>query len=165
MQILCISGWAAKSQWPLERNWPLCSPSVSCDSALPLKFWLISLSCPLNSLWHKLQWCSKCHQIGNWKDTWHVWEGFRWRNKSVGMLLSCSSQKISYSCPNGHKLTNRIMKYGLYLDENAEITKSKQIVSTNTDDGQVRNKLAIQSQTLSWETTLDWVLLKANRKK
>ena len=41
------------------------------------------------------------------------------------------------------------MKYGLYLDQNADITKSKQIVSTNTDDGQVRNKLAIQSQTLS----------------
>lgn len=41
------------------------------------------------------------------------------------------------------------MKYGLYLDKNAEISKSKQIVSTNKDDGQVRNKLEIQSQTLS----------------
>lgn len=104
MQILCLSGWAGKAPWPLERSWPLYNLSVSCDSAMPLKIWLISLSCPWGSPWHKWQQCSKCHQTGNWKNAWRLWEGFRWRDKSPGILLSCPSQKFPYSCLDGYKL-------------------------------------------------------------
>lgn len=46
-------------------------PSVSYDSVKPLKSWLISISCPLDSLQHKL-WCCMCHQIGNWKKKKHL---------------------------------------------------------------------------------------------
>lgn len=69
-------------------------PSVSYDSVKPLKRWLISISCPLDSLQHKL-WCCMCHQIGNWKKTLGI---FRWGDKSSRTLLNCPSQKAPCSC-------------------------------------------------------------------